>query len=249
MGISIQMLGTGFAFSKKFYNTSALIRSKGYTLLIDCGYTTPKSLHDLDLQPNDIDGIFISHLHADHIGGLEEFAFRMKYSYLFDKKPTLFIPSTLRTPLWENCLKGGLGITNDKLDELDFYFEVVELEVGVRKEIYPALWLETFATQHIPGKDSYGLLIDDLLLYSADACFNQPLLEQMFNQRRCRYIMHDCQLTEPGIVHATLRDLLNLSEEMQKITYLMHYGDEMEEFIGKTGFMRFVNQHEIIHFS
>ena len=44
MSLQIQMLGTGSAFSKMYYNTSALVRSTDTTILIDGGATTPKSL-------------------------------------------------------------------------------------------------------------------------------------------------------------------------------------------------------------
>ena len=79
MSLQIQMLGTGSAFAKTYYNTSALIRSNEMNILIDCGATTPKSLMRSDLQPDQIDGILISHIHADHVGGLEEMAFRLLY--------------------------------------------------------------------------------------------------------------------------------------------------------------------------
>ena len=40
------------------------------TFLIDCGATTLIGMRRLGLQPNDIDTVFVSHLHGDHFGGL-----------------------------------------------------------------------------------------------------------------------------------------------------------------------------------
>ena len=57
MSLQIQMLGTGSAFAKMYYNTSALIRSNELTILIDCGQQhlnhSTKSVLELD----QIDGI------------------------------------------------------------------------------------------------------------------------------------------------------------------------------------------------
>jgi ribonuclease BN (tRNA processing enzyme) len=243
MSISIQMLGTGFAFSKKYYNNNALVRCNGYTLLVDCGFTAPRSLYELNIKPYQIDGIFITHLHADHIGGLEEFAFQMMYTYR--KKPTMFIPSTLRTTLWEHCLRGGLESIPDHNDSLDSYFNVVEIPVNTRTEIVKGFTVETFPTKHIPEKPSYAVLFNDHFFYSADTCFDRKMLEMLYYQRDCDTIFHDCQLYSPETVHATLSDLLTLPEEIQRIIYLMHYGDNMENYIGQTGPMIFVKQHDV----
>src|SRR3982074_1147612 len=120
MSLSIQMLGTGFAFSKKYYNNNALVQCNGFNLLVDCGFTAPRALHDLNIKPHQIDGVFITHLHADHIGGLEEFAFQMMYTY--KKKPVLFIPKALRHGLWEYSLKGGLENPAENINSLEHYF-------------------------------------------------------------------------------------------------------------------------------
>src|SRR4051812_37577277 len=102
VSLQIQMIGTGSAFSKKFYNNNALVYCNGYTLLVDCGATAPRALYHLDIPMDRIDGILVSHIHADHIGGLEEFAFRLKYTYL--KKIKLFVPASLVDILWNHSL-------------------------------------------------------------------------------------------------------------------------------------------------
>ena len=49
------------------------MRSRASTFLIDCGVTTLIGMRRLGLQPNDIDTMFVSHLHGDHFGGLPWF--------------------------------------------------------------------------------------------------------------------------------------------------------------------------------
>jgi hydroxyacylglutathione hydrolase len=246
MEITIQMLGTGSAFGKKYNNNNALITCNGYKLLVDCGITAPRALFELDIQPNMINGIFITHLHADHVGGLEEVALQMMYIY--KKKPTLLIPGPLRKTLWENTLKGGMESITDQLVSLENYFDIIQIEEGIPLEIHPGFTIETFYTKHILGKPSYALLLNDALFYSADTRFDPQLLNHVHAERNCSYILHDCQLYGPETVHATLPQLLTLPAEIQAKMFLMHYGDNMEDFMGRTGKMTFLKQHEIYRF-
>lgn len=55
---------------------SSLIESNEKKILIDIGATFPYIMHALEevhLSPHDIDGVFITHTHSDHIRGLASF--------------------------------------------------------------------------------------------------------------------------------------------------------------------------------
>lgn len=241
MSLHLQMLGTGGAFAKRFYNNNALLSTENFTLLIDCGITAPLSLHQLGKTPDQIDAILITHIHGDHVGGLEEFAFRMKFQY--GRKPVLYISEKLIKPLWENTLKGGL--TQEGISSIEDAFEIHPLSEGVPYHISPGLTVELIQTPHIPGKDSYSLYINQEIFYSADMTFQPELLTKLVQERGCRKIMHEVQFIAPGVVHTTLDELRSLPQEIQQMIYLMHYGDEMESYMGQTGAMEFLRQHEI----
>ncbi|KIL36207.1 beta-lactamase [Cohnella kolymensis] len=245
MGVHIQMLGTGSAFAKAFNNNNALVTVEGQTLLIDCGITAPKALHEIGKNFGDLAAVLITHIHGDHVGGLEELAFQMKFIY--QRKPVLFVADTLVEPLWENTLKGGLQQNESR--SLNDYFEVRPLRVGIPAEVLPGLQIELIRTPHIPGKSSYSLLMNGFFFYSADMAFDDSLLESLVNERGVRTIFHDCQLQPPGAVHACLPELLTLPDFIQERVYLMHYGDDQPRFEGHTGLMRFVEQHKIYDFS
>jgi len=247
MNVQIQMIGTGSAFAKKYDNNNALVTCNGYRLLIDCGITAPRALNRLGIPFDHVDGVLITHLHADHVGGLEEFAFQMKYVY--QRKPVLYVAEPLQIPLWENTLKGGMENLAENLNGLSSYFHVRPLAEGAATEIHPGLVTELIRTEHIPGKLSYSLILNHGLFYSADIRFNRKLLEWLAEERRCRYILHDCQLAGPETVHATLEQLLTLPETIQRRIYLMHYGDDMEAYVGRTGAMRFLRQGQTYEFS
>jgi len=242
--MNIRMIGTGSAFAKTFYQNNALIESGGRTLLLDCGSTAPLALHRLGVDIGDIAAILISHIHADHVGGLEEIGFRMKFIY--GRKPVLYAVDTLFEPLWEHTLKGGMQ--QEGLESIDAFFDCRPLRAGQPAELIPGLVAEPILTRHIPNKPSYSFLFNGSFFYSADMVFDPELLKHLTCERGVRTIFHDCQLHPPGAVHACLPELLTLPEEIQERIWLMHYGDDQPNFVGRTGKMRFVVQHRVYSF-
>lgn len=236
--MEILMLGTGNAFAKKYFNNNALLFRNGFTLLIDCGITAPLSLHRIGMPLDAISAVIVTHIHADHIGGLEEFAYRMKFQYR--KRPVLYVPDKLAGPLWEHSLRGGLEQGHWR--KLDDYFDVRRIREGEPADLHDGLTVEIIRTEHIPGKLSYSLLFNNSFFYTSDMRFNPGLVTDLVRNRGC-VVFHDCQFVSPGEVHATLDELLTLPEDVQSMVYLMHYADDRECYEGRTGRMKFIEQH------
>jgi len=235
--LKITMIGTGNAFAKAYYNNNALVETEQIRLLIDCGITLPHALYQSGRTFADLDGVLISHMHGDHIGGLEELAFQMMYTYA--RKPTLYIAESLIEPLWNHSLRGGL--VQGELDSIECFFHVVPLQPGIDIKLATDLKIKLIQTEHIKNKDSYSFIINDTFFYSADMTFNPKLLHELHNAG-VQTIYHDCQLEGPGYVHTTLDELLSLPLELQRKIKLMHYGDTIGNYIGKTGAMEIVEQ-------
>lgn len=68
----LTIIGCGDAFGAGGrLQTSFHVRTGGGTsFLIDCGASSLIGLRRLGLDPNEIDTVFVSHLHGDHFGGL-----------------------------------------------------------------------------------------------------------------------------------------------------------------------------------
>lgn len=241
--IKVTMVGTGSAFSKLYYNTSALVEFEDYRLLIDCGHNVPKGLYDLGYSWSDIDGILITHIHSDHVGGLEEAALSNRYLYN-GRKMDLLVPTGIKRALWDSSLKGGLLYTDEgRTEGLDEYFNVHSLSIAFAASIDDHK-IRIHRTNHVKEKLSYGVQIDNTLFYTSDTKYDSNLLEKA---DRCNHILHDCQLFTGGI-HSSLEELKRLPEAMQEKILLMHYGDDACDYVNHTGKMKFAVQGQEYEF-
>jgi ribonuclease BN (tRNA processing enzyme) len=75
--ITVGFIGTGEAFDAELPNTSVLF-SGSQTWLLDCGYSVPHALWRKSQDPDLLDTVYLSHLHADHTFGLPALLMRMR---------------------------------------------------------------------------------------------------------------------------------------------------------------------------
>ncbi|MEO3943977.1 MBL fold metallo-hydrolase [Gorillibacterium sp. CAU 1737] len=240
--MKITMAGTGSALGYAYFTNSCVVEVDGYNLLIDCGETTPHGLHALGYDLAKLDGILITHIHGDHVNGLEKLAWTFRYA--LGKKVDLIAESGILARLWEHTLKGGLEEAEEGILELSDLFHVMPIDNPELRpiDLTPKLRVELISVQHITNKKSYSLLINERLYFSGDSRFDPDLLNDLVERRGVEVILHDCQLHDLAPVHASLNQLLTLPEVMQERIWLMHYGDNMPEFLGKSGNMQFLIQ-------
>ena len=105
-----------------------LLQKDDDSLLIDAGSDIRFSLNKLHLTYLDIRNIYISHLHADHIGGLEWLALTTYFDPRYENKPNLYISEHLVRDLWEKSLSGGLSTLQTEQASLEHFFNVKPLK-------------------------------------------------------------------------------------------------------------------------
>jgi len=127
--MDITFIGCGDAFSKVLGHNSALFTFNQTNLLIDIPDSNYYRIDKMGLSYSDIDNLYITHLHGDHINGLEKLAYFRKFISPLEqkdktvKKINLYIHETLLDGLWES-VKNGLKFTNDGEKNLEDYFNI-----------------------------------------------------------------------------------------------------------------------------
>src|SRR5690242_19812640 len=114
--MKLTFLGSGSAFTvgANNYHSSMFLESRsGRALLIDCGSDIRFSLHELGLSYKDVTDIYISHLHADHAGGLEYLAYESKF-HGTNGKPNLFINDKLANAVRQKLAPGLCSLQGEK---------------------------------------------------------------------------------------------------------------------------------------
>ncbi len=247
--MKIRFIGVGSQFSsQELYQSNMVITAaSGKRLLIDCGGDARYSLTECGLRPQDLDAVYISHLHADHIGGLEWLAL----STYFASEPqrlTLFGEENLLGRLWHNSLKGGLECLRTKRMTLSDYFDCYAVADGNQFQ-WEGIHFTLIKMLHIVGTDckhnSYGLLIEPAIpggqsvFISTDAIFQPELLQK--RAAKADLIFHDCETSpyKTG-VHAHYDELCTLPAAMRKKIWLYHYQANHDYQPHADGFQGFV---------
>ena len=239
--LSLYFIGCGSAYAKTLNQNNLLVTKGDDHLLIDCGNTCSRALHQAGVSMAQIRNYLITHSHADHIGGLEEV--QLSGRYIFKQKPRMVITQEYENILWEQSLRGGseqserepLGFadlwdTNRPEKLRNYPRDTYEANVG-------SINIKMPRTLHFPDSASSwqdcawscGVIIDDRVLYTSDTRFDPELVmdfDRMFN---FEIIFHDCQLFTGG-VHASIEELMTLPEATRRKIVLMHYSDNWRDF-------------------
>src|SRR3954470_13298297 len=142
--LTVRVVGVGDAFTARYHNACLLLESSATRLLIDAPPALARALRDLSLASpdlpavglDDVDHVLITHLHGDHVGGLEQLLFWRRF--VTRRLCTIHAIPEVLEDLWETRLKGAMARLLDpsgKVHELTLedYAYVVPLGPGTNR--------------------------------------------------------------------------------------------------------------------
>ncbi|MCB1864998.1 MAG: MBL fold metallo-hydrolase [Chromatiales bacterium] len=256
--MQLRFLGTGAAFcmSPDNFQSNLLLTSPGgRRLLIDCGTDIRFALRHAGIAVAAVTDIYISHLHADHVGGLEYMGFFNRFGT--DRGPLpLYICESIADALWGESLAAGMQVTSGHDSALADYFD--ERKVAPDGHfVWEGMEMHLVPTRHVVGDKrvmhSYGLAfrMDGKSVYfTADTryCYDDPVVRPYMDA--ADVIFHDCETTDYVTgVHAHFDELAAMPAKIRRKTWLYHYDDGTLPDAKAAGFIGYVERGQQFDFS
>ncbi|MCU1288211.1 MAG: hypothetical protein JWN60_440 [Acidobacteria bacterium] len=148
---------------------------KGHSLLLDCSASAADRMARENLDWANLDAIWISHFHLDHVGGIAPFLFGTKYAPETrnrTKPLKLFGTKGLR-----QLIESFDNANEYNLLKQPFPIEIVEMDQLEKFEILPGTEAVAMKTRHT--SDSHAIHLrdssDKTIVYTADTGFDKNL--------------------------------------------------------------------------
>jgi ribonuclease BN (tRNA processing enzyme) len=229
--------GVGEAFTARRYTSCVALGCEGQWLLIDCPHPLRKMLREASIaaglpQPLDIDhftAAVVTHLHADHCCGLEDFGYYCFFA--LRRRARLCMHPEVSARAWDGLLAAGMDHVQAGPDapserkQFADYFELIDLDTAHPVECGPFA-IECRRTIH--GVPTYALRITAggrVLGFSADTAFDPGLIEWL---SAADLIVHEATSMAHSGTHTPYEKLAGLPEALRSKMRLTHLPDDFD---------------------
>jgi ribonuclease BN (tRNA processing enzyme) len=216
--LSFRFLGVGNAKASDLGSAAAVLEEDGKPLLlVDCG---PRTLDDFARHYGDAlpSAVFLTHLHLDHIGGVEQLFYRAYFARRGEIQ--LFVPSWLVAGLHEKLATSPHVLSEGGANFWDAFHLV---PTSGHFWLGPYL-LDVFPVRHSGYRAAFGLALRGSFFYSGDT---RPIPEVVGSFATAgEPIFHDCAV-RGSPAHTGLEDVLReYPEEVRARIVAYHYESE-----------------------
>lgn len=224
-------IGVGDAFSSRSYSSSIALGCGDAWLLIDCPHPIRKVLGEagaaagIPLDVGRFEAVVLTHLHADHASGLEDFGYFSHF--VLGRRARLLCHPSVSKRLWEGHLaagmerlieKEGAGVSRKGLDD---FFVVEDLSLTAAAELGPFSIEARMTVHHIPTTALRIRAGGRVLGFSADTAFDEGLIDWL---AEADLVIHE---TNYG-AHTPYEKLAALPADVRAKMRLIHYPDDFD---------------------
>lgn len=230
-------LGVGDAFTARHYTTCLALGAGDAWMLVDCPHPVRKMLREgshaagLPFDLDRVSGVAVSHLHADHCSGLEDFGYYAFYA--LGRRARLLAHPGVAAKLWDGLLSAGMGEHRGVpgsgappvVKRLDDYFDLTELSVSHPVEFGP-FSVECRPTVHpIPTTAFRITAAGRAFGFSADTAYDPGLIAWL---EPCDLIVHEATTHPASTAHTPYARLCALPAPLRARMRLTHYPDDFD---------------------
>lgn len=225
----IILLGTGTPRpSIERFGSATLVSAGGRYFLFDAGRGVTIRLQQAGITPNLIETVFFTHLHSDHISGLDDLWIT---GWVWQRENALQVYGPSGTNQLVHNLRAAYAAdisyrtANTGLDSDNAYIEAHEIGAGFVYE-EAGVTIKSFLVDHKPVNPAFGYRIefgDRVIVISGDTTYSENLVEQA---RGADVLVHE--ITAAG------KKLLQRNKRLQQVVAYHTTPEQMIKVLQKS---------------
>ncbi|HMB55793.1 MAG TPA: MBL fold metallo-hydrolase [Arenimonas sp.] len=221
MSWSLRFLGVGSSQAVELGSASAVIERDGQPqLMIDCGQEALTAyLAHYGRAP---EALFITHVHMDHVAGLERLFYKIYFDPQLRGKVKLYVPATV-VPHLQSRLADYPGVIAEGGANWWDGFHLVPVTRGFW---HARRWFDVFPVRHHLPDTAFGLRLAGAMVWTGDT---RPIPEMLAQHADAgELIAHDCAM-QGNPSHSGIADLeREYSPELLARCVLYHYASHAD---------------------